>query len=351
MKNIHLAFPLAFALILSIISSSCSSDTQSKNISDEDSTLAIPVEMAPTERGTISAYYSTTATLEAEQEATVVAKVNGIINEIVAEEGDIIQKGQLLARLEDQQFMLEADRNKATMDRLYNDFQRNNELFDRDLISANQFENAKFEYESQKATYDLARLNVGYTQIKAPITGIISDRMVKTGNMVNVDEQLFKITALDPLLAVLHVPEHEMVKLRVGQPAIIQADAVPNEQFDGKILRISPVVNPETGTFKVTIAVHNISPKLKPGMFGRIRIVYDVHQNALLIPKEAIMSEDGGSSVYVINDQLAYRRAVLTGFSNGSNIEILDGLLEGDRVVTIGQNSLQDSTLVQVVNY
>lgn len=341
----------AAILCISVINISCSSDTQSKNISDEDSTATIPVEMAAAERGDISAYYSTTTTLEAEEEAIVVAKVGGIINQIDAEEGDIIQKGQILAQLEDELLVLEAARTKATMDRLYNDFQRNKELFDRELISTNQYENAKFEYESQKAAHELAQLNVAYSQIKAPITGIISERMIKTGNMVNPDQQLFKISAFNPLLALLHVPEHEMSKLRTGQQTLIEADAVPEELFNGEILRISPVVNSETGTFKVTVAVENATQRLKPGMFGRIRIVYDIHENALLIPKEALMTEDGSNSVYVINDQLVFPRPVETGYANGTFIEILEGLSDGDQVVTIGQNSLQDSTAVQVVSY
>lgn len=342
---------ISAVLAISLANISCSSDTQSQNVTNQDSTAAIPVEMASAKRGSISAFYSTTATLEAEEEATVVAKVGGIVNEIHVEEGDIIRAGQAMAHLEDEQLTIEAARAKATMDRLYNDFQRNKELFDRELVSANQFENAKFEYESQKADYELAQLRIEHAEIKAPIEGVVSERMIKKGNMVNTDQQLFQITDFDPLLAVLHVPEHEMSKLKQGQQTIIQADAVPNQEFTGEVLRISPVVNPETGTFKVTVAVNNASQQLKPGMFGRIRIVYDTRDNTLLIPKEAVLTEDGRSSVYVINDQIVFRRPVETGYLNGSLIEIISGLQDGDRVVTIGQSSLQDSTLVQIVSY
>lgn len=175
--------------------------------------------------------------------------------------------------------------------------------------------------------------------------------MIKAGNMVNSDQEVFKITDFDPLLAVLHVPEHEMNKLRVDQTALIQVDAIQGELFSGKVLRISPVVNPETGTFKVTVAIDDESRQLKPGMFGRVRIVYDTRDNALMIPKEAVMNEDGNNSVYVLNDKMVFRRTIQTGYVNGSNIEVIEGLKEGDSVVTIGQSSLQDSSLVQVVSY
>lgn len=351
MKNLKHYLVVCAVGLLAALNYSCSSDTQSKDVEDKDSTAAIPVEMASAQRGAISAYYSTTATLEAEEEAMVVAKVRGVVQELNVEEGDYIRTGQVMAQLEDEQLDIEAARAKATMDRLFNEFQRNKELYDRKLISAEQFENSKFEYESQKAAYELARLKVEYSQIKAPISGVVSQRMIKVGNMVNTDEEVFKITDFDPLLAVLHVPEHEMNKLRKGQEAVINVDAVKGRTFTGKVLRISPVVNPETGTFKVTIAIKDESNQLKPGMFGRVRIVYDTRDNALMIPKEAVMNEDGSSSVYVINDKLVFRRTIQTGYVNGANIEVTNGLQDGDSVVTIGQNSLQDSALVQVVSY
>jgi len=345
----------SWALLLSLVSlgllnSSCSSESQSKDTGDKDTTAAIPVEAEAATRGTISAYYSTTATLEAEEEAMVVAKVRGIVNQLNVEEGDIVKAGQVLAKLEDEQLAIEATRAKATMDRLFNEYQRNKELYEKKLISLEQFENSKYEYESQKAAYELAKLNVEYATIRAPISGVISERFIKVGNMVNTDQQLFKVTDFDPLLAVLHVPEHEMSKLKKNQPAFIQPDAVEGNEFRGEIKRISPVVNPETGTFKVTVAVNDPTRQLKPGMFGRVRIVYDTRENALLIPKNAVMSEDGDNSVYVIRDEMVYRKNIRTGYVNGSNIEVLEGLSENEMVVTIGQSSLQDSSLVQVVS-
>ena len=337
---------------VAILSASCSSETQSKDAEgDADSTAAIPVETAMAMRGPISAYYSTTATLEAEEEAMVVAKVQGIVKDLNVEEGNYVKAGQVMADLEDEQLAIEASRSKATMDRLYNEFQRNKELYNRKLISAEQFENSKFEYESQKAAYDLAQLKVDYSKIKAPISGVVSQRLIKVGNMVNANQEVFKITDFDPLLAVLHVPEHEMDKIKTKQEAAIQVDAIRGKTFSGQILRISPVVNPESGTFKVTVAVSDASRQLKPGMFGRVRIVYDTRENALMIPKEALMTEDGANSVYVLNKKLVFRRPVQTGYVNGANIEVLEGLADGDSVVTIGHSSLQDSALVQIVSY
>lgn len=351
MKNLKSWVVIGASCYLALFTSSCSSETQSKNMDDKDSTSAIPVEVATTKTGDISAYYSSTATLEAEEEAMVVAKVRGIVKNLNVEEGDYVKAGDLLAQLEEEQLELEAERAKATMDRLQNELNRKKELYNKNLISAQEYENAKYEYQAQKSEYELAKLQVKYSQIQAPIEGIVSDRLIKVGNMINSDQEVFKITDFDPLLAVLQVPEHEMDKIEKGQKALIQVDAVKGEVFEGQVLRISPTVNPETGTFEVTVSIKDESRQLKPGMFGRVQIVYDTHQNVMMIPKNAVMTEDGTSSVYVLNNKLAYRRNVNTGYVNGDSIEVLEGLTPSDTVVTIGQSSLQDSSLVEIVSF
>jgi membrane fusion protein (multidrug efflux system) len=350
MKTLTNWVVLGSLFCLSITAGSCGVESQSKNVNDEDSTSAIPVEIAKATNGDISAYYSSTATLEAENEATVVSKVRGMVTEINVEEGDFVNADEVLAQLEDEQLELEAQRAKATMDRLQNELTRKEELFNKNLISAQEFENAKYEYQAQKSEYELAQLKIKNSKIRSSISGIISDRLIKVGNMINTDQEVFEITDFDPILAVLKVPEHEMAKIRKGQQALLEADAIKNETFEGKVLRVSPTVDPQTGTFEVTVYIRDESKQLKPGMFGRVRIVYDTHQNALMIPKNAVIEEDGLSSVYVIKNNLAYRRNINTGYSNGENIEVLDGLAPSDTVVTIGQSSLQDSAFVDIVS-
>lgn len=342
---------LGSIILLTILITACGSETQSKNVAGEDSTAAVPVEIATANTGNISAHYSTTATLEADEQAMVVAKVRGIVEKLYVEEGDYVRAGTALAQLEDEQFLLEAQRAKATVDRLKNELKRKKELYQKQLISAQEFENAKYEYQAQKTAYELAQLQVQNSKIQAPISGVISDRLIKVGNMINTDQEAFQITDFDPLLAILNVPEHELSKLQKGQSAFIEVDAVAGETFEGQLLRISPTVNPDTGTFEVTVSVKDESRRLKPGMFGRVRIIYDTRERALMIPKNAVLDEDGISSVFVINNKLAYRRNIRTGYVNGDNIEVLEGLNPADTVVTLGQSSLQDSSLVEVVSF
>lgn len=351
MKKLAIGFMLGLMGFSAVTLSSCSTETQSKNVSDEDSTTAIPVEIATANTGDLSAYYSSTAVLEADEQAMVVAKVRGLVKNLYVEEGDFVNAGAVLAQLEEEQLKLEAQKAKATMDRLENELDRKEELHQKQLISAQEFENAKYEYQVQKSDYELAQLQLEYSKIRAPISGVISRRMVRIGNMINVDQEVFQITDFDPLLAVLNVPEYEMNKLKKEQSASVQVDAIAGETFEGKVLRISPTIDPETGTFKVTVSVKDKTYQLKPGMFGRVRIIYDTHQDALMIPKNAVMSEDGTHSVYIVNDKLVYRRIIRPGYTNGDNIEVLEGLSPSDTVVTIGQSSLQDSALVEIISY
>jgi len=339
---------LLFGLLL--IVNNCSSDSQSQPKNDNDVTSSIPVEASEAIRGNISALYNSTATLEAEQESNVMAKVRGIVKDIFVEEGDKVKSGQILAKLEDEQLEIEEKRAKSIFEKSRNDYKRSQELFDKKLISAENFDNVKFEYENQKANYELTKLNLDNTVIKSPIDGIVSARFIKKGNLINTNDQLFHITNTTRLLAILHVPEHEMAKIKSGQTTLLKIDALKEHVINGQVERISPVVNPGTGTFKVTVSVTERSGMLKPGMFTRVQIVYDTKKNAVLVPKSAIIEKNNGQSVFVVRDSVAYEKNIKTGYANGDNIEITEGLSEGEVVVTAGQNSLSDSSLVEIIH-
>lgn len=341
---------LLFLLVTSLIFTMACGEGNNNEQNENDEKLVIPVEVSNVNRGNISAYYANTATLEAEQEATVVAKVRGIVREIYVEEGDEVKAGQVIAKIEDDQYRIEVARAKATLDRLKNDFDRNKELYEKNLIAAEAYQNSQYEYESQKAAYELAQLNHEHTSIKSPIGGVISERYVKVGNMIGTDQQVYRVTDFSPLQAILHIPEHEMAKIRKDQNAELRVDALPNQTFAGHVERISPVVDSETGTFKVTVYVDETKDLLRPGMFGRVKIVYDTRENTRMIPKSAVMSEDLAQSVYVIRDSLAFKKVIKTGYTNGVNVEVIEGLEDGEIVVTIGQGSLQDSTKVNVIS-
>lgn len=344
----HLLLSLCTLLILA----SCGSEdsSQTANVAETDTLVTIPVEAGKAERGSVSAYYSTTATLEAEDEAEVVAKTNGIIREIFVEEGRYVSAGTPLLQLDDAQYKLEVERADANVKRLESDFNRNKAMFEQNMVSAEVFDRAKYEYESQKATLELAKLNLEYTTVRAPISGVVSERMVRTGNMVVPNQAVFRVTTMDPLKAILHLPEHEMQKIKAGQPVLMEIDAVPGVTFQGSVERVSPVVDRATGTFRVVALVRDQQNRLKPGMFARVRVVYDTRDQTLVIPKLAVINDGGRNSVFVVNDSLVQKRAITLGYANGTKVEVINGLVDGDVVITVGHNSLRDSTRVEIIN-
>ena len=318
--------------------------------SDAGEAAAIPVETATATRGDIFAVYSGTAPIEAFADAMVIAKVGGEVRDILVEEGDDVTSGAVLARLDGDRLRLEAEQAEANLRKLQRDYQRNVDLKGRGLISEGDFEKIQYEMEALQATFDLATLELSYTEIRAPINGVVSERFIKLGNTIDVNAPTFQVTSLVPLISYLHVPEREYRRINIGQDATIHIDALAGMQFEAIVSRVSPVVDPDTGTFKISIEVSDSSRRLKPGMFGRIDIVYDMHRDAMQIPRSAIVEEAGQSAIYVIEDNVAERRIIRTGYIEGGRIEVLDGLDETEAFVIVGQTTLKNGAKVSIIN-
>jgi membrane fusion protein (multidrug efflux system) len=346
--NAHLLRRWLPLFILSFVLTACEQGDGDED--DEEESPAIPVETVTPSRADIDAMYSGTAPIEAFADATVIAKVGGEIREVLVEEGDDVDRGQVLARLDGDRLRLEMEQAAANLQKHQRDHQRNVDLRDKGLISDGDFEKIQFEMEALQATYDLARLELGYTEIRAPIDGVVSERYIKIGNTIDVNAETFQVTSLEPLISYLHIPEREYRRIDPGQNASITIDALPGEAFDASVARVSPVVDPQTGTFKITIEVSDPSRRLKPGMFGRIDIVYDSRAMVLQIPRAAVIDEGGESAVFVVADDIAERRIIRTGYSEDGNIEVIEGLDDDDQIVIVGQANLKNGSKVSVIN-
>ena len=350
MKNGRKLLPALIALIIFAIASyGCGGDSQSKENGEEDKDPVVPVEVGAVKTGDISAYFTGTATVEAEEETGVVAKVSGVVEELYVEEGDFVKAGTVLAKLDDEMIAVQLEQAKAEMRKQENNYERNQNLHEKQLVSTEVFQQVQFEYERQKAAYALAELSLKYTSIKTPISGVVAERKVKVGNMVLQNQDIFRVSGLDPIIAVLHVPERQLERMKAGQRSVLKIDALGGLNFEGYIKRISPIVDSRTGTVKVTIEVKDSTGRVRPGMFARVKIVYDVHAGTTLAPKDGIIAEDRESTVFVVQDSTAYKRTVVIGYTNTTHVEILEGLMPGDTIVTTGKGSLKDSTKVEIV--
>jgi membrane fusion protein, multidrug efflux system len=315
----------------------------------DTATASIPVQVDRPSRGEMLSVYAGTAPLQADQEATVVAKVGGEVREILVEEGDIVKSGQVLARLDGDRLRFELQQTEVNLAKLEREYKRTVELLSRKLVSASAVDNARSEMEWLKAARDLAQLNLGYTEIRAPIAGVVSARHIKVGNTINVNDRTFQVTDLDPLIAEVHVPEREFAKLRPEQAATILVDALAGANFVGRVQRISPTLDPATGTFKATIEVLDPKRQLKPGMFARVGIVLERRSAALRIPRGAIVEAEGAPTVFVANGDKAEQRSIKTGLTNAGLIEVIEGLSGDERIVIVGQNGLKSGSSIRLI--
>jgi len=339
----------AFACVLLLMACQ-QGDEAVDEAEEEEETPPVPVEVNIPIRGDIFATYSGTAPIEAFAEADVIAKVDGEVRELHVEEGDTVEKNQILATLDGDRLRLELSESQARLRKLQRDYERNLELQEKGLISEGDFEKIQYDLEALEASFNLASLELDYTQIRAPISGVVSERYLKLGNTVRTGESVFRVTSLEPLVAYMHVPEREFRQIAAGQPVHIDVDAVTGTPVVATITRVSPIVDPDTGTFKITIELDGAAHGIKPGMFGRMNIVYDSHENVLQVPRSAIIESASNTSVFVVEDERGIRREVETGFSSNGMVEIISGLAENENVITVGHVGLKNEASVVVVN-
>jgi len=336
---------LAMASLVSV--SGCG--TGEASVSDAEAIRAatpVPVEVAQPYRTDIFATYNATATISSDADAPVLARVAGEVVELLVEEGDVVEAGQVLARLDGERLRLEMLAAKADLEQARKAYKRNADLHDRGLISTSMFEGLQYDQEALKATFELKALNYDYSKIRATIPGVVSAREIKPGQNVAVNEVAFRITDISELVAYLNIPQAELPKFEAGHTAMLSVASMPETSFPATIARISPTIDTRNGTFRATALIDNSHRKLAPGMFGRFTIAYEKHNDALVIPAAALLDEDDSSSVYVVSEGEVVRRVVETGIETDGKIEILDGLDEYESVVVVGHSGLRDGSKV-----
>ncbi len=309
--------------------------------------IPLPVAVSLPSTADIFATYQSTTTIESDAEAPVLARVSGEVVEILVEEGDRVETGQLLARLDGVKLHLQMIEAKVNLEKTRSAYARYVQLHERGLVSAATFEGLQFDVDALRATYELKRLNYNYTKIRAPISGVVSSRDIKLGQHVMAGAAAFKITDTTSLVAYLSIPQTELSKITAGDTATLRVDAMPEIEFSALIVRISPTIDPRNGTFRATAAIDNQDGDLAPGMFGRFNIAYEKHADALLIPAAALLQEDSETVVYVVNDGSASRRAIEVGIQSDGFVEVLSGLDANEKIVVAGQNGLRDGAKVQ----
>ncbi|MCL1099194.1 efflux RND transporter periplasmic adaptor subunit [Shewanella gelidii] len=325
---------------------------ENEEIAKEEEKYAVPVETTRVIQGDVSSFYSTTATLEAPQEANVVSRISGLIESIQVEEGDRVKQGQLLAIIDSKRQRYDLDRSQAEVKIIQQELERLQKMNNREFISADAMAKLEFNLQAATAKRDLAALQVQESMVRSPIEGIVAMRHIKTGNMAKEFEELFYIVNQDQLHGIVHLPEQQLNSLKLGQQAHIftNSQSTQDAPVQAHVARISPIVDAQSGTFKVTLAVPNQQAKLKAGMFTRVELKYDTHKNVITVPYNAIVNQDNHHALYVINGKNADRREVQLGYREADTVEIISGISSGEQIVIRGHQNLKDQSLVEVID-
>jgi membrane fusion protein (multidrug efflux system) len=311
---------------------------------------AVPVEVTSLGHGEIEAVLRLSSNLEAESDVQVFAEAPRRVTRLLVEEGTPVRTGQMLVQLQDDEQRSAVAKAEIELKESERDYERTKELFEQKLVTEQLFSEAGYTVERNRLALDDARRELGYTQVRATISGTVTERLVKLGDQVTVNQPLFRIVDFDSIVARIYVPEKDMVRLAVGQPARLRADALGGRVFTGSIDRISPVVDPATGTVKVTVATPR-QQGLRPGMYVDVELVTAVHDDALLVPKRALVYDNDQVFVFRLKkdeERRVERLRVTPLLENADFIEPKGVLEAGDQVVVAGQSGLKDNGLVRL---
>ncbi|HUV13469.1 MAG TPA: efflux RND transporter periplasmic adaptor subunit, partial [Acidobacteriota bacterium] len=359
-------FALAAYLLMPFLTSD-GSVSQADSESAEEETR-IPVEIAVAREGDISHSISSTANLKPKREVEVASQIEGVAMEVLVEEGDFVQEGQLLCHLADAevrirlltakqklaQAKLQLERaqilNQKSDVQVKNnreELERYENLYKESLVSEREVAEIKYrmddlghdlrvtssesrelahKVEELEGEIEQAELELARTRIEAPFSGYITERNVDVGQTVKNLDSIFKLGDFSPLMTDVFVSEREAAEIAPGQGVTIYSGVDGTLGIDGRVARISPIVDQATGTVKVTVELNGHEGLFKPGAFVRVTIRTDTRVDSVLVPKRAVVEEDGESFVFITEEDSVKRMKVDLGYESDRDVEIVHGV-------------------------
>ena len=345
---------------------------------------AVAVEITPIQQASIKDLGQFTGSLSPQSEFMVAPKIAGRLEKILVDIGDVVTADQLVAVLDDEEYQqqvyqavaeLEVARAnlvevKITSENAKREYERTVALREKKIASESQLDAAESEYKTQQAklqvanaqvsqkqaALNMAKVRLSYTRIRVPPNHasqqrVVGERFVDEGSMLAPNTPIVSILDIGTLIGVINVIERDYPKIKPGLPAVINTDAFPGQTFSGKVIRIAPLLMEKAREARVEIEIPNQRMLLKPGMFVRVQMEFELHENATVIPQSAVVKRDGSQGVFVVDRQEKKARfiPVTLGIVNEARAEILKPELSGE-VVTLGQHLLEDGANIILPN-
>lgn len=311
----------------------------------------VPVETAPVTRGPIASFLSFNSTLETEAAVDLYPQTAGQVEALFVEEGRIVKEGEPLLKIEDRELRVEVDDATNSFEHLAKNFARTDDLFKRNLINKQEYEDQKFQLEQSRLRLERAKIRLSYATVRAPFAGVISAREAQVGARVGAGTKVFSMVKLDEIVARVFVPGRYLSVVAENQPAVVTSEFLPDRSFKGWVKRISPVIDPKSGTFKVTVGVKGDKPsELPPGLFVAVRVITDTRPSAVLVPKRAVVYEGGERYVFLVERNRATKKKLVVGYEDPMHVEAAAGIEVGSHVIVLGHSGLKDGAMVRPVN-
>lgn len=308
------------------------------------------VEIYEVARGSIARQVTVTGTVDPLRLIGVNAQLAGALTTVNVQEGDMVRLGAVLARVDDREIASQLAAAEASFDVAEAAYERAQQLRERRVITLPEYERDRTAYAAAKAQVEQLRTRLGYATVIAPATGVITEKLVETGDVVGNQTRLFTIADVSNLVVRLGVSELDIVQLEQGDRVAVTLDALPNRQLAGRIRRIFPVGDPTTRLVPVEVVLDEQSAQVaRPGFLARVTFDLTTSNNVLLVPVSAVLGGEGSQAVFVVENNTAVRRTVSTGLTSQGRVEVLSGLSDGEHVVVTGHNSLRDGMTVRAV--
>jgi membrane fusion protein (multidrug efflux system) len=346
----------SLAVLVGLGAAGCSGDSQADPAEPEaaeegtasPAEQAVPVEVAALATGPIEQVLRYSTNLEAEEEVAVFSQAARQVEQLLVEEGSEVRRGQVLLRLQDAEQRNALAKVVAELDRARREYERQKRLYANQLITEQAFNDATHEIEQLELERADAERELSYTTVVAPISGTITRRLISRGDQVTPNQHLFDLVDFDSIVARVYVPEKELPRLAGGLPARVTAPST-GRAWSGRVERLSPVVDPKSGTVKVTVAIPR-QEGLRPGMYVDVQLVTDVREDALLVPKRALVYDRDQVFVYRMGDDRKVERVYLEAELEDERFLLPRGdrLALGDKVVIAGQAGLKPGATVRL---
>ena len=310
-----------------------------------------PVQVAVAELGRAARFIAATGTVEPVRTIGINSQVSGALLRVTVEEGSVVSQGALLAEIDSRELEAQLASAAANLEVAKRAAERSQQLRDQQINTIAEYERDQAAYAASRSTHDQLKTRLGYATVRAPVSGVILDKRIETGDIVSPQTRLFTIGDVSTLVVRVPVSELDVMGLRTGDAVDVTLDALPGQTVQGRIRRVFPAADTVTRLVPVEVALSGAPARqVRPGFLARVNIALDARNSVLMVPAGALLQDPNGSVVYLVQGGKATRRTVRRGITFQGRVEIVEGIAAGDTVIVAGNNGVREGSAVRIID-